>query len=173
MSFCLSVCYYVFCHHAYRGNKRARDGRADRHTYKPSTAPRVKIALDYLIRSPWGLKKSQRRGCINSRMLSTCVASPCQTLRELVVWRPRYLRPSPSISGVTHAQFAEGLHSQHQVYRSKLFVSCHLIDLSHSGLTREQLIKVFHHLIVSSTFTCYGVLSPQCTGCHGGLKESI
>ena len=36
-------------------------------------------------------KKSQRRACIDSRMLSTTVASPCQTLRELYTsGRPRH-----------------------------------------------------------------------------------
>ena len=45
---------------------------------------------------------AQRRACIDSRMLSTTVASPCQTLRELYT--------SPSISDTAHAQFAEGLH---------------------------------------------------------------
>ena len=34
---------------------------------------------------PWGLRKSQRMVCIDSRMLSTAVASPYQTLRELLV----------------------------------------------------------------------------------------
>ena len=33
---------------------------------------------------PWRHKESQRRACIDSRMLSTTVASPCQTLRELL-----------------------------------------------------------------------------------------
>ena len=32
---------------------------------------------------PWRHKKSQRMACIDSRMLSTTVACPCQTLREL------------------------------------------------------------------------------------------
>ena len=32
---------------------------------------------------PWGLKKSQGRSCIDSRMLSTTVATPCKTLRAL------------------------------------------------------------------------------------------
>ena len=51
--------------------------------------------------------------CIDSRMLSTCVASPCRTLRELLAWRPRvnaYSWPNPSISSTAHAQCAEGLH---------------------------------------------------------------
>ena len=36
-------------------------------------------------------KKSLRRSCIDSRigMLSYSVASPCQTLRDQLVWRPR------------------------------------------------------------------------------------
>ena len=55
----------------------------------------------------------QRRACIASRMLSSSVVSPRQTLRELA----RVTKPSPSISGTAHAftdtcasQCAEGLH---------------------------------------------------------------
>ena len=40
-------------------------------------------------------KKSQRKACIDSRMLSTYVASPCQTLRDQPI--------------KAHAQFVEGL----------------------------------------------------------------
>ena len=36
------------------------------------------------LRVPWGLRKSQRMACIDSCMLSTAVASPCQTLCELL-----------------------------------------------------------------------------------------
>ena len=41
----------------------------------------------------------QRRACIASRMLSSSVVSPRQTLRELA---PK-TKPSPSISGTAHA----------------------------------------------------------------------
>ena len=45
-------------------------------------------------------------------MLSTRVASPCQTLHELLAWRPRvnaYSWPNPSISSTAYAQCTEGL----------------------------------------------------------------
>ena len=60
----------------------------------------------------------QRRACIASRMLSSSVVSPRQTLRK----RPRVTaktKPSPSIRGTAHAftytcasQCAEGLLSR-------------------------------------------------------------
>ena len=34
---------------------------------------------------PWRHKKLQQRACIHSRMQSTSVTSPCQTLHELLV----------------------------------------------------------------------------------------
>ena len=55
---------------------------------------------------------SQRKACSDSRMLSSSVASPCQTLRQLA-YRPRvnaYSWPNPSISGTAHAQCAERLN---------------------------------------------------------------
>ena len=58
---------------------------------------------------PWRHKKPQRRACIDSRMLSTTVASPCQTLRELLAGDCGYA-PARPINGTAHAQFAEGLH---------------------------------------------------------------
>ena len=59
----------------------------------------------------WRHKKSQRRACIDSRMLSTTVASPCQTLRELPAGETHTDNPAHQlISGMAHAQFAEGLH---------------------------------------------------------------
>ena len=47
------------------------------------------IALAYFeligrLRVPWRHKKLQQRACIDSRMQYTSVASPCQTLRELL-----------------------------------------------------------------------------------------
>ena len=42
-------------------------------------------------------------------MLSITVASQCQTLHELSETASKRM-PSPSISGIAHAQFAEGLH---------------------------------------------------------------
>ena len=44
----------------------------------------------------------QRRACITSRMLSSSVDSPRQTLRELARDH-EYDKPSPSISGTAHA----------------------------------------------------------------------
>ena len=39
---------------------------------------------------PWRHKKLQQRACIDSRMQSTSVGNPCQTLRELYTsGRPR------------------------------------------------------------------------------------
>ena len=79
--------------------------------------PICKLAQAYLDKTsllciPWRRKKSQPRACIDSRMLSTAVASPCQTLRELLreTTSKRIIRPSPSISGIALTQFAEGLH---------------------------------------------------------------
>ena len=46
--------------------------------------------------------KSQRMACIDSRMLSTCVAILCSNL----AWRPRV----ETISDTAHASCAEGLH---------------------------------------------------------------
>ena len=44
-------------------------------------------------------------------MLSTTVASPCQTLRELQARETHTDNPAYQlISGMAHAQFAEGLH---------------------------------------------------------------
>ena len=44
--------------------------------------------------------------CINSRMLSTTVASPCQILSELLAGHHEYInpykQPSPSISSIAH-----------------------------------------------------------------------
>ena len=58
----------------------------------------------------------ERRACIASRMLSSSVVSPHQTLRELARVTAK-TKPSPSISGTAHAftyactsQCAEGLH---------------------------------------------------------------
>ena len=65
-------------------------------------------------------QKMQRRACIASRMLSSSVVSPRQTLHELARDHELQLKtkPSPSISGTVHAftyarvtaQCAEGLH---------------------------------------------------------------
>ena len=57
----------------------------------------------------------QRRACIASRMVSSSVVSPRQTLRELARVTAK-TKPSPSLSGTAHAftyacasQCAEGL----------------------------------------------------------------
>ena len=52
---------------------------------------------------------SQQTTCIDSGMLCTAVASPCQTLRELLAAETTnaYKEPNPSISGTAHAQLAE------------------------------------------------------------------
>ena len=63
--------------------------------------------------------------CINSRMLFGCVASPCHTLRKLLVWRPQvnaYSWPNPSISGTAHLQCAEGLHVS--AFHYIMYTSC-------------------------------------------------
>ena len=77
--------------------------------------PICKLAQAYLDRVcllcvPWRHKKSQRMACIDSRMLSTSVDSLCQTLHELLQEATSKHMPSPSISGIAHTQFAEGLH---------------------------------------------------------------
>ena len=48
--------------------------------------------------------RSHNEGRVSTRMLSTTVASPCQTLRELLAWRRRVMH---TISDTAHAQFAE------------------------------------------------------------------
>ena len=54
---------------------------------------------------------SQRRACIDFRMLSSTVASPCQTLSELLAGETDTDNPAHQLlSGMAHAQFAEGLH---------------------------------------------------------------
>ena len=104
LSFRLSVCYHVFCDYAQRDNKTAIPTphwlrfKKRRFSYnccvrklwreKQVKEPICKLAQAYLhrVRSlcvSWRHKKSQRRACIDSRLLSTTVASPCQTLREL------------------------------------------------------------------------------------------
>ena len=119
-SFCLSVCRRLFWHY------RLRDGSlaipADSELREPekylgdfpeSRDMQWKQAKKSLC-VPWGLRKSQRMACIDSRMLSTTVAGPCLTLRGLLVedheQKHTNSRPSPSISSIAHAQFAEGLH---------------------------------------------------------------
>ena len=55
---------------------------------------------------------SQQMAYIVSCMLSATVASPGQTLRELLAGHHEYInpykQPSPSISSIARAQFAEG-----------------------------------------------------------------
>ena len=66
-----------------------------------------------LICSLWRHKKSQLMACIDSRMLSTSVASPCQTICVLLAWRPRvnaYNIAQTSINSTAHTQCADGLH---------------------------------------------------------------
>ena len=63
----------------------------ERYAVKTSEKPNMLnlLGLHDLIHSlcvPWRLKKSQPHACIDLRMLSTSVASPCQTLRELLEW---------------------------------------------------------------------------------------
>ena len=52
------------------------------------------LDLIRLLCVPWRHKKPQRRVCIDSRMLSTTVACPCQTLCELP--RVNAYKPSPA-----------------------------------------------------------------------------
>ena len=61
---------------------------------------------------PWRLKVTMK-GVYQLPHATTTVASPCQTLRELLAWRRRvnaYSWPNPSIIGTMHEQCAEGLH---------------------------------------------------------------
>ena len=86
--------------------------------------PICKLAQAYLDKMcllcvPRRLKKSQRRVCIDSRMLSTTVASPCQTLREL------YTSGRPQVNayyGPTHQLAVSCLHSSPRVCTSVLFI---------------------------------------------------
>ena len=81
----------------------------------------------------WGLWNSQRMACIDSLMLSTSVASPCQTLRELLAWRQRvYAYPwtSPSISGVTHAQFPSVAICSHLKCYNDFYIGASFLLLS-------------------------------------------
>ena len=90
----------------------------------------------------------QRRACIASRMLSSSVVSPRQTLRKLAK-RPRVTaktKPSPSISDTTHAftyacasQCAEGLHFS-AFHINHVSVHKLLVDLSQEGKRKNQLL---------------------------------
>ena len=103
LSVCLSVCYHVFCDYVQRDNKTAIPTGSSLHwlhlkkgdfritaEFKSygvkSNKPICKLAQAYLDRVCVSCrqKKSQRRACIDSRMLSTTTPSPCQTLRELL-----------------------------------------------------------------------------------------
>ena len=133
---CLSVCYHVICHHAQGDNKSAISICSAPHwldfklaifvkvlhsrltAWKPTEKAICKWTQAYLdrVRSlcvSWRHKKLQQRARINSRMLYTTVASPCQALRELS-GRPRgnaETQPrAHQFCGIVHAQFAEGLH---------------------------------------------------------------
>ena len=67
----------------------------------------------------WRHKKSQRRACIDSRMLSTCVACLCQTLCELLAWRPQVTTHS---IGPTHQLAVLRMRSAPRVCTSVLFL---------------------------------------------------
>ena len=94
LSVCLSVCYHVFGYHAQQTGKIATPAlhwldfkNGDfRKSYSEVMASEQANMLAYLdlIRVPRRHKKSQRKACIDSRMLSTTVASPCLTLRGLL-----------------------------------------------------------------------------------------
>ena len=57
------------------------------------------LELIGLLRVPWRHKKLQQRACIDSRMQSTSVASPCQTLRDLYTsGRPHSLAPAHQLA---------------------------------------------------------------------------
>ena len=99
----------------------------------------------------WRPKKSQVRTCINSRMLSTSVASPCQTLRKLIAWKlpvNTYSLPNQSMSGTTHAQCAEGLHFSAFLFFNPSFVHLHAdgkiksIFCMSSGLAHQEGAKL-------------------------------
>ena len=101
----LGICYHVFCHHAQQTGKKATPtGSALQWLYfkNGDVVPRLevmawkaceqanmhKVAQAYLDRvcllcASWSHNK--RRRVYRLLMLSTTVASPCQTLRELLV----------------------------------------------------------------------------------------
>ena len=60
--------------------------RSEVRTWKASEEANMQISTGDRVRllcASWRHKKWQRRACVDSRLLSTTVASPCQTLREL------------------------------------------------------------------------------------------
>ena len=57
---------------------------SSRHFIAAESAHAHRLNLVRLLCVSWRHKKTQRRACIDSRILSTAVASPCKTLRELL-----------------------------------------------------------------------------------------
>ena len=82
-------------------------------------------------------KKSQQRA---SCVLSTTVASPCQTLRELLVGETH--TDGPAYQSMVHAQFAEGLHFHSYIIHSPPFPIC-THQNSESALTMRIKFKTF------------------------------
>ena len=84
-------------------------------------------------------------------VLSTSVASPCQTLRELLAWRREYAYswPNQSISGTAHAQCAESLHFSAFHYNGNNTVSMLLIANLNFTYMSNLFVKLLHiwHII--------------------------
>ena len=104
-------------------------------------------------------------------VLSTCVASPCQTLCELLAWRRVYAYswPNPSISGTAHAQCAEGLHFSAFHYNGNNTVSMLLIANLNFTYMSNLFVKLLHiwHIIYVCTINPIAIwslnLSTHCT----------
>ena len=120
LSVCLSVCYHVFCRYAQQDGQYAILMGSVPHWlyFKNSVFVKMlcsrvmawnkvkklicKLALAYLdqLCVPWRHQKLQRRASIDSRVLSSSVASPWLTLSKLVHGkRPRVVKwTSPPIT---------------------------------------------------------------------------
>ena len=128
LSVCLCECRRLFWHYRLRGGlwgipatfelrepEQYKDDYTDTtvfERYAVKTSEKANMHYRFPRTDPllWG---SRSHTCINSRMLSTTVASPCLTLRELIAWRPQvntYSWPNSLSRGTAHAQCAEGLH---------------------------------------------------------------
>ena len=107
--------------------------------------PICKLARAYLdkmclICVPWRHKTSQRRACIDSRMLYTTVASLCQTL--CATTSKRILRPSPSISGIALQCFFIIVSVQHWTSPEYLLPWC--TERDKPGRVLVMHIGLFH-----------------------------
>ena len=137
---CLGVCRRLFWHYRRRGGLLAiaaaselREPEKYRGDYPETTAferyavksPICIIALDLLRPDPLVLctyrrfKKTQRRACIDSRILSTAVASPCKTLRELLAGETASKR---ILNSPAHQLAVPRMRSSRRVCTSVLFI---------------------------------------------------